>query len=53
MSEEPVVSGPLSERLVHSSWKVRVAAYEELEKIFKEALDDNDPNFSEYGNLGI
>ena len=46
---EIVVSGPLSERLVHKVWKVRLAAYEELTKLFREALDDTDKVFYEYG----
>jgi hypothetical protein len=43
-------SGPLSERLIHKIWKVRLGAYEEIAKLFKEALDLNDKVFYEYGN---
>jgi hypothetical protein len=46
---EEVYNGPLSERLTHKVWKVRLAAYEELTKLFKEALDDRDPVFVDYG----
>jgi hypothetical protein len=48
MADDAVVSGPLSDRIVHKVWKVRLAAYEELEKIFKE-FDDGDPKFNEWG----
>lgn len=30
----------LADRLVHKNWKVRKAAYEDLEKCFKEATDE-------------
>ncbi len=46
------VSGPLSDRLVHKVWKVRLAAYEELEKLFKEA-EDGDSKFNEYGKFPV
>lgn len=36
---------PLTERLVHSLWKVRQAAYLELEKRYAEAFDGNDTIF--------
>lgn len=42
------VEGPLSERAVHKVWKVRLAAYEELEKIFNVA-EEGDPKFNEFG----
>lgn len=42
-------TGPLSERLVHKTWKWRLAAYEELATMFKQAEDGNGPIFNEYG----
>lgn len=47
--QEEVFSGPLSERLVHKNWKARSGAYEELQRIFNELLDDTDPKWNEYG----
>eukprot|EP01119_Soliformovum_irregulare_P020081 TRINITY_DN6464_c0_g2_i3.p1 TRINITY_DN6464_c0_g2~~TRINITY_DN6464_c0_g2_i3.p1 ORF type:complete len:1712 (-),score=696.34 TRINITY_DN6464_c0_g2_i3:1217-6352(-) len=44
------VEGPLSERVTHKVWKVRLAAYEELEKIFNVA-EEGDPKFNEYGSI--
>jgi cytoskeleton-associated protein 5 len=45
---EVEVKGPLEERVVHKNWKARLAAYEELEKIFREA-EDGDHKFNEHG----
>ncbi|CAG8484013.1 10579_t:CDS:10 [Racocetra fulgida] len=42
--EEDYSSLPLTERITHKVWKVRVAAYEELTKKFSQA----DPNESEF-----
>jgi hypothetical protein len=49
-NNEPVETGPLEMRLVHKNWKIRLAAYEELEKIFKE-LGDGDSKFEQYSRL--
>eukprot|EP01117_Protostelium_nocturnum_P010147 TRINITY_DN3620_c0_g1_i2.p1 TRINITY_DN3620_c0_g1~~TRINITY_DN3620_c0_g1_i2.p1 ORF type:complete len:2002 (+),score=827.22 TRINITY_DN3620_c0_g1_i2:52-6057(+) len=43
------VGGPLDDRLVHKMWKVRLAAYEELDKLFKNLESGTDPKFAEYG----
>lgn len=40
---------PLNDRLVHSLWKVRQCAYEELEKKYAEALDGNASIFKNTG----
>ena len=43
-----VVTGPLSERLVHKQWKARFDAYDELAKIFYLAEDESADCYSEY-----
>jgi hypothetical protein len=40
---------PLNQRIEHSNWKVRLNAYEILEKKFQEAEENNSPIFNEYG----
>jgi cytoskeleton-associated protein 5 len=47
--QEDYSSLPLSERLVHKVWKVRLGAYEQLEKIWKQAEDGADRSFREHG----
>ena len=42
---------PFSERVVHKSWFVRAAAFEDLGAACKKALDPEDPIFSEAGTL--
>jgi hypothetical protein len=51
--DEAPPTGPLEDRLVHKNWKWRVAAYEELEKLFQTAEDGNSPVFNEYGICSI
>ncbi|PRP82055.1 hypothetical protein PROFUN_03745 [Planoprotostelium fungivorum] len=51
MTDPTEVSGPLSDRLVHKSWKVRLAAYEELYKLFNTIESPTDHRFAEYGSL--
>jgi cytoskeleton-associated protein 5 len=46
--EEDLRSGPLKDRLVHSGWKVRMFAYEELEKLLRAQLEDTSPVFAEH-----
>jgi hypothetical protein len=40
---------PLNQRIEHNNWKVRLNAYEILEKKFREAEENNAPIFNEYG----
>ncbi|RIA95528.1 armadillo-type protein [Glomus cerebriforme] len=40
--EEDYSSLPLTERVTHKIWKVRVAAYEELTKLFKKSDSESD-----------
>jgi hypothetical protein len=40
---------PLNQRIEHSNWKVRLNAYEILEKKFQEAEESTSPIFNEYG----
>jgi hypothetical protein len=50
--EEDLYKGPLTERVQSKNWKVRRAAYEELQQKFKEATDNG--IFDEYGTyLGV
>ncbi|CAB4442075.1 unnamed protein product, partial [Rhizophagus irregularis] len=44
--EEDYSSLPLTERVTHKIWKVRVGAYEELTKLFKKS--DNESDFKPY-----
>ncbi|GET04485.1 microtubule associated protein [Rhizophagus clarus] len=44
--EEDYSSLPLTERVKHKIWKVRVGAYEELTKLFKKS--DNESDFKPY-----
>ena len=46
---EETFTGPLTERLVHKSWKARSEAYQELAKIFRLAEDEKADCFNEYG----
>jgi len=46
---EEARSLPLDERLVHANWKVRLEAYEDLEKKYNACLDGFDPIFSNTG----
>ncbi|KAK9461905.1 armadillo-type protein [Lipomyces oligophaga] len=41
---------PLSERVTHKIWKVRLGAYEELTKQFTTSASENDPCFRPYLN---
>ena len=47
--EEDYTSGPLQDRLEHKKWKGRQIAYLELQRVFEEAEDDDDPVFKNYG----
>lgn len=40
---------PLPERVAHSNWKARVAAYEDISAACREIYDDADPRLSEFG----
>jgi cytoskeleton-associated protein 5 len=48
MAEEDE-GGPLANRVLHEKWKIRSAAYEELEKMFKLQTDETSAVYSEYG----
>lgn len=48
--DAPVETGPLEDRLVSKAWKTRLAAYEELERIFKQA-DEGDRKLENYCSL--
>ena len=50
--DEDLRAGPLSDRLESGKWKIRSFAYEDLKKLFDEALEDTSPVFSKYGNAG-
>lgn len=39
---------PMAERVGHSNWKVRVAAYEEIKKDCDKAFDENDPILNDH-----
>jgi hypothetical protein len=45
--DEDLYKGPLAERVQSKNWKVRRAAYEQLQQNFKEATDNG--IFDEYG----
>lgn len=40
---------PLNQRFIHSHWKVRSIAYEEVTKKFHTAVDSSGSIFKEYG----
>lgn len=40
---------PLDERVAHSNWKVRAAAYEAIKAGCNSVFDSEDPVLSEYG----
>ncbi|KAG2491479.1 hypothetical protein HYH03_010264 [Edaphochlamys debaryana] len=42
---------PLVDRIAHTNWKARVAAYEDISVACKEIYDDADPRLSEYAPL--
>ncbi|KAI9009704.1 armadillo-type protein [Gaertneriomyces semiglobifer] len=42
--DEDFTSLPLTERLVHKSWKARQGAYDELAKMFSTTMDPDDDN---------
>ncbi|GIL58886.1 hypothetical protein Vafri_13702 [Volvox africanus] len=42
---------PLPERIAHSNWKARVAAYEDISASCREIYDDADPRLSEFAPL--
>ena len=51
--EQDPRAGPLSERIVNKNWKIRMYAYEDLEKEFKSEVNDKAPIYAEYGkNMG-
>ena len=51
--EQDPRAGPLAERIVNKNWKIRMYAYEDLEKEFKGEVNDRAPIFVEYGkNMG-
>ena len=47
--EEDFRAGPLADRLVSAKWRVRSFAYEDLKKLFDEALEDTSGVFTKYG----
>ncbi|CAG8440367.1 2083_t:CDS:10, partial [Acaulospora morrowiae] len=49
--EEDYSSLPLTERITHKIWKVRVAAYEELTKKFTKADPSNESEFRPYEGI--
>ena len=49
--DEDLYKGPLAERVQSKNWKVRRAAYEQLQQNFKEATDNG--IFDEYGTHSI
>jgi len=49
--EEDLHKGPLVDRLSNKNWKVRRAAFEELQQKFKEATDN--AIFDEYGTVHV
>lgn len=40
---------PLDERVAHSNWKVRIAAYEAIKAGCTSVFDPEDPVLGEYG----
>ncbi|GMH42322.1 hypothetical protein BSKO_10241 [Bryopsis sp. KO-2023] len=42
---------PMSQRVEHKNWKVRVAAYEDIKSTCSKVMGDDDPVLSEYGRL--
>ncbi len=40
---------PLPDRIAHTNWKVRSAAYEDVTQACNEIYDDADPRLNEYG----
>ncbi|EFJ44246.1 microtubule organizing protein mora [Volvox carteri f. nagariensis] len=42
---------PLPDRIAHSNWKARVAAYEDISAACREIYDDADPRLSEFAPL--
>ncbi|CAH1965388.1 unnamed protein product [Acanthoscelides obtectus] len=51
MEEEDFKKLPAEEKCVHKVWKVRVAGYEEVTKLFKQIDDEKSSEFSKY--LGL
>ena len=49
--EEDVRAGPLPDRLVSKKWKVRLAAYEDLQNEYDRTLDDKP--FLQYGKIKL
>ena len=51
--EQDPRAGPLAERIVNKNWKIRMYAYEDVEKEFKDEVNDKAPIYVEYGkNMG-
>jgi cytoskeleton-associated protein 5 len=40
---------PMSERVTHTNWKARNAAYEDIKQACQRVYEDTDPCLSEYG----
>ena len=43
---------PISDRVTHSNWKARVAAFEHIAVECKRIYDEADPLLSEFGEQG-
>lgn len=44
---------PLPDRIAHTNWKARVAAYDDISVACREIYDDADPKLSEFGAFAM